>query len=96
VECGKKEPIISPNLVMELTLRDFNKKEVKIDYITGNRVLRTVVFEIDEECTVGEWKSGFAQAAGAKNFYLCRVERSDIIQAFNAEAEVDSQEFNSQ
>jgi hypothetical protein len=68
---------------MELPLRDFNKKEVKIDYVTANRYLKTIVFEIDEECTVGQWKTGFREASGAKSYYLCRVERSDIAKTYN-------------
>lgn len=63
---------------------------MKIDYIIDNKTVQTVVFTIEEQCKVEDWKKNFEKASGAKDFYLCEVENSDIIRTFNKEDKLDN------
>ena len=62
---------------------DFDKKEVKIDYITGNLRIQTVVFEIPEECTIKEWYDLFRKNSGSEHPFFCHLENADIEKSYD-------------
>lgn len=64
--------------IISLPLVDFDKKTVKVDFVTGNTKIQTVSYEIFEECTIGEWYNLLKKYSGCREAYVCQVENGDI------------------